>query len=153
MTIIGRKDLIPHFKHKRHRAERPKTKVSERYDRRQIILSKLGYASYAEYLRSDDWAIIRSRVLSAWPTCLMCDRPARQVHHVKYFDSVFLGLDDTRLAALCGQCHERIEVKDGEKTRMGQANCELFEAARKTKHGQCWLAKYHGTPGRPRGRS
>ena len=152
MSIIGAKQLIPHFIHRRAPKGPPRDpKVSKEYDRRKAMLSKLGYGSYAEYLASDAWKEIRSRVLAQCPQCLMCDRPAAVVHHVKYFDTVLLGLQDSCLAPLCHDCHELIEVQHGKKTRMGTANCTLFEAARKTPQGRRWAAEYYKRLRRDRG--
>jgi hypothetical protein len=151
MTIIGRRDLIPHLVHRKSKARKARRqgahdpKVFEKYDRRARVLQKLGYRSYREYLASDDWKAIRSRVLATAKGCLLCDRPAAVVHHVKYSEPVLLGLDDARLAPLCHQCHESLEIDaDGHKTRMSTANTGLFTRARSTERGRAWLAVWFG---------
>ena len=141
MSIVGAKHLIPHFQHRRNKASRD-PKVMHRYDKRARMLSKLGYVNYAEYLASQEWKTIRSRVLAAGPVCVMCNRPSVVVHHVRYWDTVLLGLQDTCLAPLCHGCHESIEVQDGQKTRMGTANNDLFAAVELTPHGLVWLNAY-----------
>jgi hypothetical protein len=153
MSIIGARRLIPHFKHKRDRNPKVRDpKVSKQYDQRNRLLKKLGYTSYSEYLASDEWKVIRTRVLASGPQCVMCDRPSVVVHHVKYWDTVLLGLQDSCLAPLCHGCHERIEVVDGVKARMGAANCALVDAASKVVHGQKWLENYRKNLSRKRGR-
>jgi hypothetical protein len=109
------------------------------YRKRDEVLSELGYRSYQEYLDSDDWKVIKNRVLKDFPTCLACNKPSQVVHHVKYSASVLLGLEDIYLASLCHKCHELIEVdKSGIKRGLGKANNELMKlAAANNKHG--WL--------------
>lgn len=118
-------------------------KVRERYTRRNDLLKQLGYLSYRDYLASEDWKKIRREVLELGSACVMCERPAQVVHHVKYDMYVLLGLDYSRLAPLCHRCHEKIEVDGDTKRRMGTANVMLFAAARRTKHGRAWCEAYY----------
>ena len=144
MSITGKTHLIPHFKYRRApKGPARDPKVMRNYDKRALLLSSLGYTNYAQYLASAEWATIRARVLSAGPVCVMCDKPSAVVHHVKYWDTVLLGLQDSCLAPLCHRCHEQIEVPDGKKSRMGSANTALFAAASKTAHGRDWAKAYH----------
>lgn len=67
---------------------------------------------YADYLRSQEWADRRARVMErAGYRCEGCrDRNATEVHHLSY-DNVtreFL----FELVALCGECHERIHTEE-----------------------------------------
>lgn len=154
MSIIGAKHLIPHLRHRKDKTDRRDPKVMEAYDDRESILIGLGYRSYREYLSTPEWAEIKRRVLVRWPLCLICLGKSQVVHHVKYWDSVLLGLDDRRLAALCHACHERIEIgSDGKKARIGTANVTLFQAARKTVYGMVWIEDYHDKLRATRGRA
>ena len=143
MSIIGARHLISHLQHRKGKRAERDPKVMKSYDDRFSVLSKLGYRSYREYLNSLEWKIVRDRVLLKWPLCLMCLGRSQVVHHVRYWDTVLLGLDDRRLAALCHKCHEAIEVPDGEKGRLSAANVKLFQAARKTVYGMVWIEDYH----------
>jgi hypothetical protein len=143
VSIIGRKHLIEHFKHRRGKRKILDEKRFERYADRQRLLGFLGYSTYGEYLKTDEWKTIRSRVLATNPSCLMCSLPSQVVHHVKYWDTTLLGLDDRTLAALCHKCHELIEINEqGEKTALGQANHKLFKAIHKTPQGRQWFRDY-----------
>lgn len=142
MSIIGRRNLGRLKSRKREPSDEDR-KNFERYYKRNDLLSELGYASYKEYLQSDDWKMIRARILAANNLCVMCESKATQVHHVKYYASVMLGISDTRLASLCGKCHETIEIKEnGDKRRPGLANEMLFREAAKTAAGRKWLQAF-----------
>lgn len=62
---------------------------------------------YADYLKSQEWADRRERVLRrAGYRCEGCqDRPANEVHHLTYdhWGNEFL----FELVAMCGECHSR----------------------------------------------
>lgn len=67
---------------------------------------------YAEYLGSEKWARIRSRVMErAGGVCEGClERPATQAHHLTYehlFDEFVF-----ELVALCTTCHDRLHAED-----------------------------------------
>ena len=125
-------------------------KGREKYDMRNVALSQLGYRSYTEYLQSDDWKAIRTEVLSKSPLCLCCEKEAQVVHHVRYDSATLLGLRHHVLATLCHACHESIEIQDGEKVALGQANNQLFYKARKTPTGAAWIKHYLATLGEER---
>lgn len=100
------------------------------YEERKTTLSYCGYASYPEYLASDDWKAIRKKKLTTDPKCLLCDRTANQVHHLDYRDGTLLGLWMGRVVSLCDECHCSIEFDDeGNKLQLHEANGVLFHRA------------------------
>lgn len=86
------------------------------YRERNAVIREMGYPSYAAYLRSDLWASIRSRVIAARPDCVLCQKPAENIHHVGYGRAVLGGERDEALMPLCRGCHHRVEF-DGERKR------------------------------------
>lgn len=96
------------------------------YDKRDAILKRLGFLSYRDYLNSKDWKAIRIAVLATTDACEICRcAKASQVHHLAYNRAALTGRDRTKLVALCGECHRRVEFRqDGGKRG--------FEAMRKT---------------------
>lgn len=63
---------------------------------------------YANYLKSQHWALTRSRIIQNHPYCEMCkstDKPL-QVHHLSYKR---LGKEkDSDLTPLCDECHAAV---------------------------------------------
>lgn len=85
-----------------------------RYFHRNRVLNELGFDSYTDYLRSDLWKSIRSRVLARFRgKCQSCGATATEVHHKHYSKSVLLGEHIIGLTAICRACHESSEL-DGE---------------------------------------
>lgn len=111
------------------RAQKQKQKPVRKhrcYVRRNDTLSDIGYAGYKEYLASDEWKEIRGRILDRHPSCLLCQVPASQVHHMSYAPDVLLGLADHLLVSLCDACHRRIEFDGaGNKSDLDGANRTL----------------------------
>jgi hypothetical protein len=108
------------------------------YQRRDRTLEKLGYSSYQQYLKSEDWSVIRSKKLSKCPLCLLCGKAANQVHHMDYSIPVILGLKMFRLVALCDTCHEGIEWDGSRKRDVREATKDLVEKAVAAGQGS-WL--------------
>lgn len=104
------------------------------YAERNANLRALGFRSYSAYTKSGLWEWIRSRVLAAHPSCRACGARASQVHHLAYRKKDLEGRDLSRLVALCGPCHRRIEFRDsdGEKLNTAQANAKLRQITRKS---------------------
>lgn len=125
MGIIGRTDLIRHL-----RDTAPKPRATGAYRKRNERLPDLGYSSYAEYLKSEDWKAIRKSVLSQFPNCCCCEQAACQVHHFDYSDPVMLGLVPELLFPVCDACHELIEFADGHKRPLRSAQRELKDRLR-----------------------
>jgi|3_EtaG_2_1085321.scaffolds.fasta_scaffold22079_5 hypothetical protein len=94
------------------------------YHERDDLLRELGYPSYQDYLASDLWQSIRSKVLNkAKGKCSICRRRAFQVHHTEYSRECLEGNQPKSLYAICGRCHEDIEFdRDGFKRKLEEAN-------------------------------
>lgn len=120
--------------------QKPKKKIHKAYAERNEKLPYMGYATYREYLASDEWKSIRERRLARRPRCLVCESAAVVVHHMSYDERTMLGLDGTYLVCLCHRCHERIEIDGvGGKRTLREANLELLSLATAAgRHG--WVA-------------
>lgn len=81
----------------------------------------MGFASYADYLASELWASIRSKVLLNGAACYCCGREATQVHHSAYRKKDLEGRDLRRLHPICARCHWLIEFRDGVKVSVKHA--------------------------------
>ena len=126
-----------------HRKRRKFNKLMPCYQRRNELLPVLGYANYKEYLASSDWSKIRADAIGRQPNCILCLRPASQVHHTSYDDATLLGLAWWNLVALCNGCHESIEFDGKEKRTLERANDVLFMSAKSTTEGRKWAAMVH----------
>lgn len=106
----------------------------EAYTERARNLLRLGFQTYADYLASELWMRIRSRVLAAQYLCTGCNRRAAQVHHGSYDLHVLDGSNDRHLYPICRECHEAIEFNAaGEKVPPDLATQRLMERAVKGK--------------------
>ena len=80
------------------------------YEEREKSLRSLGVASYRDYLRSETWIRIRSRVMSRDNgRCRTCGAPAREVHHNRYDLATMRGDSIDSLMGLCPECHDVAE--------------------------------------------
>lgn len=97
-------------------------KLMKSYNRRNGKLRQLGFASYPEYLKSELWASIRSRVLERDNgKCCGCGGEARVAHHSCYTNAALTGRSIQGLWSLCHKCHRFIEFdKSGEKVRLSE---------------------------------
>jgi 5-methylcytosine-specific restriction endonuclease McrA len=101
----------------------PRGKKIPTYVRRQRNLEKLGFRTYSEYLASDLWKAIRSRVLQRDNgICRRCKGRAWQVHHRKYVMKAMDGTNIGLLVSVCGPCHEFMEWDGERKTGITGAN-------------------------------
>ncbi len=96
------------------------------YEARNARLAKMGYENYHEYLKSDDWRVLRNERLQAEPCCCMCSKPATQVHHFSYEEEVLLGLIQELLFSVCEDCHHLIEFDGLEKRTLRAAQQNLI---------------------------
>lgn len=97
------------------------------YQRRDVILAEMNFSSYRDYLRSDLWKDIRSRVIGPYTFCKACrQRPASEVHHLRYDKDTMLGRRVDTLMALCHDCHDRIEFGRKGKRSLNDANMALL---------------------------
>lgn len=96
------------------------------YGQRNATLRKMGYRTYADYMKSSLWSSIRARVLNRDKfVCRHCGEPgATVVHHLNYWRSTLEGLSTEYLVALHNDCHEKIEFtpKKGVKLPTTEAN-------------------------------
>lgn len=119
---------------KRQRQTRPNAPSTRRnrvvlplycYSERNQILKKLGFGSYADYLKSLMWTDIRNDFLLHNPTCCKCGVSATQVHHSQYTYDNLRGRSTQFLHAVCRPCHESAETTNGRKLTIEQANERL----------------------------
>ena len=97
------------------------------YGARNQNLIDIGYKTYADYLASDLWLVIKKRFLGS-RKCLLCStRKASVLHHISYSCDVLRNGSDKFLTPLCHKCHGHIETLGGRgKATLDQANKELF---------------------------
>lgn len=91
-----------------------------------VKLYRLGFKSYAEYLRSAHWSELRSRYWksSLRKACFICEsRGGLQLHHVRYDNLGHEYLTD--LVPLCDGCHERVHQTERSGIRLDRAHLEL----------------------------
>ena len=63
-------------------------------------------AAPKETARSGSWPTLEKHYKADHPTCIYCDNPTEQIHHVcPFHDDPSLELDDNNLAALCHEHH------------------------------------------------
>jgi hypothetical protein len=73
---------------------------------------------YDRYLRSAHWKRIRQRIMKRdGHLCVCCDGRASEIHHLTYEIKVLDGEDDTKLAAICKECHRQLEFNNDGKKR------------------------------------
>jgi hypothetical protein len=148
-------------KRRKHRGSRLDRAGGGTYRLRHQALLKLGYATYAEYLRGPEWATIRAKVLIDGAKCYVCDRPATQVHHGSYRPMDLSGKCLDKLYPICGGCHRRIEYRraDGEKLQPKQATSKMKQLATQRRkelaaEDYCWdVPAFHRGPMAPNGRA
>jgi hypothetical protein len=114
-----------------HKKKRSKSKATGAYAQRNQNLPWLGYASYREYLQSDDWKLLRQAALNENPTCVTCNCRATAVHHYCYNDSVLLGLYPELLLPMCAIYHHDIEFRAKEKQSLPQVQQSLLKKLRR----------------------
>jgi hypothetical protein len=105
------------------------------YEQRNMVLSRMGFNTYADYLNSSLWRAIRNRALKqAKGKCALCGEDASEVHHTSYSEDVMRGKDQSGVTCLCHTCHDLAEFDGERKTNQGEANNRLllFSTGRKT---------------------
>jgi hypothetical protein len=91
--------------------------VARKQSSRKRHLTALGFGTYREYLTSDLWRTIRTRVfVRDGYLCQKCSQPAEQVHHRSYGKKTLAGKYDHGLISLCRNCHHALEF-DGDRKR------------------------------------
>lgn len=86
------------------------------YEKRRSALKSIGFATYPEYLSSETWANVKSRVMERdHRQCRLCNASeAYTAHHMKYTVAALAGDDISEIYSICKSCHYYIEF-DGEK--------------------------------------
>lgn len=79
---------------------------------------------YAEYLESEEWAKIRSKVLTDAKGYCKCGNPAKQVHHLTYIH-VF-NESPCELIAVCESCHKDLHGIDRPQKKHKKRTAHLF---------------------------
>lgn len=84
------------------------------YEDRRLLVADLGFTTYREYLRSDLWKSIRSRVFEEKSrNCCnrKCQKKATCVHHEFYTASALEGSCIRYLWPLCDTCHSKVHAR------------------------------------------
>lgn len=91
---------------------RTRAQTVTRLARLRGLISPRNKPDYDRYLDSDEWRILRRRILDRDEnTCQDCGDAAMQVHHLSYSWEVMAGKDDTQLVSLCKPCHYKRHPK------------------------------------------
>lgn len=111
------------------------TTMSEKltsYQKRDLLLARMGFASYADYLASPRWQVIRKKVLKrSKGVCECCgEKPSTEVHHRSYGWYALTGRRLEYLVAACRDCHKGAEFREGFKVSHKMANRRMNLAAR-----------------------
>jgi len=82
------------------------------FNKRDKWMKRLGFGTYQNYLRSNIWKEIRSKVLEKRRhKCHFCGGKANEVHHLRYTKPVLLAEGQYwmgGLVATCRTCHQMI---------------------------------------------
>lgn len=82
------------------------------YKQRNKILKDLGYLDYNEYLKSEEWSIIKSKIKmrkgKKWTECNICNNKHNlDVHHSSYKVIGTTNPGNT-VKILCRECHYKL---------------------------------------------
>jgi hypothetical protein len=102
------------------------------YTSRNANLQRLGIGSYREYLASDLWKDVRSKVYAVKGShCYLCGNPATELHHNRYHKNDLVGKRLKYINPICRPCHDGIEFnQEGEKVTLQTAS-RLFKRRRR----------------------
>lgn len=110
--------------------------MRETYSDRDILLGRLGYTSYADYLTSALWAGIRQSVYQLHGgKCRLCKCRAAVVHHTSYTRKVLSGKDLSKLVPLCDNCRHKVEFDSKDNKRCLEAAKTTFDRLANPKKG------------------
>ena len=87
--------------------------MTSEYQKRDKILTTLGFSSYTVYQQSPLWQKIRGKVLRKNQYCALCGDIANTVHHLKYTPENLIGKNIKGLCSLCKGCHCKVELAPG----------------------------------------
>lgn len=118
----------PQEQYERRLRKKARRKLSV-YGKRNRRIANNGLAgSYAEYLASPRWLLIRAAVMERDDgKCQICGGQASCVHHNNYSQSLLRGRSIIGAFALCNSCHKFIEFD-----QQG-AKCNMVEMRRRIK--------------------
>jgi hypothetical protein len=110
-------------------------------------LKAIGFASYADYLKSPLWLSIRARAMQQrGPMCKRClHRQATEIHHADYRRQVLDGKVITALWPVCNACHAEMHYPGA---TLKQANLMIPEIAKPVAHRKASRAAKGGTKAR-----
>lgn len=89
-------------------------------DQQDRFSRELGFWCYKDYLKSDLWQEIRSRILPA--KCRRCGQDADCVHHQRYTLDNMRGKDSKYLVPLCNLCHMKSRHPDFQDSPTSETN-------------------------------
>ena len=139
-SITGNRKLIKYLRHSKRK--KPQYDPLPSYKERSNTLKDLGYSSYSDYLKSDEWSTIRRYFLGTHPTCLVCSKKSQQIRHLAYDARTLLGLEDMNLVALCESCHYLIEFDSHDRKRdLPEVNSTLLSMC-STPSQMLWAKKW-----------
>lgn len=131
---VSRPEIGLYYAHRRKRKGRKRHGQTisfgngESYTARTSALIRLGFRTYADYLKSELWRRVRSSVFIVnGTTCKCCGGGADQVHHMNYSEATLQGRRLDALIPICRPCHEKIEFNpDGSKRSVRAAATECL---------------------------
>lgn len=92
------------------------------YSDRNWNLKALGFSNYREYLQSQLWYDIKSRILKRDSyRCRLCRNKGLIPHHNSYSLDSLAGKNIDDIVTVCKKCHELIEFHEGSKRSFKQA--------------------------------
>lgn len=100
---------------------------------RRVVLKRIGFTTYAEYLKSDLWKSVRQRVLERDDhQCRYCGSEASQAHHRNYRSKTMTGELIVDILSICGDCHKFISVEGGRVCSMEKMKRKALELVKMT---------------------
>lgn len=100
----------------------PKPVTRAGFQKRDELLREMGFANYAEYLKSELWYAIRRRAMRrTGGQCVCCGHQATLIHHCEYTRDLLLGRGTLRrLWPLCNDCHRLTHTREVYSPQIGQ---------------------------------
>lgn len=136
------------IKRKNGKSFEEKLESGEDYGSRNHTLKKLGFDTYKDYLKSNLWKKIRTKIMTrANHTCEICHSKATEVHHSRYHRNDLLGKTLKFLHVLCGDCHYNVEFKKGRKLSLKEAvekQKGLTKKAGETRETESYILDQYG---------
>ena len=107
------------------------------YACRSVVLRRLGYSNYQEYLKSDLWFRIRAKCLLRNPYCVLCGKLADTVHHYSYEKPELTGKSLSNLHSICNKCHKLVELRPNGSKRMYKQCKTVFRHLKRKRCTHC----------------